>query len=148
LACQAHGRLAEDLLETFLSIVHIRFPILDPEDVRTRFASPDTHPNGPLSHALLAVSLAFGARFSDNPAISSDRAEISMREAGERTRSRIVQLMVVRTREVCEVRKIHRIVTNENCATLVLLEPLLGRRFPISLRTDPACALTTQRPRS
>lgn len=39
----------------------------------------------------------------------------------------MVQLLVVRAREVCEIRKIHRIVTVENCATLVLLEPLLGR---------------------
>ena len=122
-------RLAEDLLETFLSIVHIRFPILDPEDIRARFANPDTHPAGPLSHALLAVSLAFGARFSDNPIIASDREEISVRMEGARTRSRLVQLLVVRAREVCEVRKTHRIVSDENCATLVLLEPLLGRTY-------------------
>ena len=116
-------------METFLSIVHIRFPILDPEDIRNRFASPDTHPAGPISHPLLAVALAFGARFSDNPAIAADREEISTREQGIRTRSRLVQLLVLRAREVCEMRKIHRIVTEENCATLILLEPLLGREY-------------------
>lgn len=47
----------------------------------------------------------------------------------------MVQLLVVRAREVCEVRKIHRIVTQENCATLVLLEPLLGREYPSVLAT-------------
>jgi hypothetical protein len=51
-----------------------------------------------------------------------------MREPGDRTRSRLVQLLVVRAREVCEVRKIHRVVTEENCATLILLEPMLGRK--------------------
>lgn len=45
------------------------------------------------------------------------------------SRSRIVQLLVVRAREVCEVRKTHRVVTLENCQALIMLEPLLGREY-------------------
>jgi hypothetical protein len=97
---------------------------------------------------MLALAIAMGARFSDNPIIAHDRDEMSERDeeviqlahsqseglpSSERdrqrgrTRSRIVQLLVARAREVIEVCKTHRIATLENCQVLSLLEVLLGR---------------------
>lgn len=97
---------------------------------------------------MLALAIAMGARFSDNPIIAHDRDEMSerdeeavllrhktseglpMRERDRqrgRTRSRIVQLLVTRAREVIETCKTHRIATLENCQVLSLLEVLLGR---------------------
>ena len=110
---------------------------------------PDTHPAGPVPHAMLAIAVAMGARFSDNPIIAHDRDEISerdeeahLREMSQtdvlttrererqrgRTRSRIVQLLVARAREVAEACKTHRIANLENCQMLSLLEVLLGRK--------------------
>lgn len=121
--------LADDLIETFFSIAHIRFPILDQQTFRERFSQPDTHPLGPMSHAMLATAIALGARFSDNPVITTDRAEVSARETGPRSWSRMVHLLVIRAREVAEVNKCHRIATVENCQSLTLIEVLLGREF-------------------
>lgn len=108
--------------------------MLDPVSIRARLASPDTHPEGPVPHGLLAVMMAFGARFSDHAVINTDREECMDRDerafgAGQRPpRSRITQLLVIRAREVVEIQKTHRIATMTNIQILVLAELMLGSR--------------------
>ena len=72
--------LADDLIESFFSIVHPRIPMLDPASFRARFAAPDDHPDGPLPHNLVAVIMAYGSRFSDHPIIAHDRDELTARD--------------------------------------------------------------------
>lgn len=130
-------RLADDLLDTYYSIVHIRFPFLDSDDFRARFSDPDTHPEGPLYHPLLAVALAWGARFSDHPVIIADREEITSRLTGasgagmhgQPERSRLVQMMIIRAREVAEVNKAFRNAKVDNVRVAMLLESLLAREY-------------------
>lgn len=126
--------LADDLLDTYYSIVHIRLPILDPDEFRSRFGDPDAHPDGPLCSPLVAVALAWGARFSDHPLISADREEMSRRSDGDGQdgpgRSRIVQLMIIRAREVAEVHKAWRLASLDNVRLAVLMESLLARKSP------------------
>ncbi|EIW70020.1 hypothetical protein TREMEDRAFT_30253, partial [Tremella mesenterica DSM 1558] len=134
---QAHLKLtdegykdfADDLIETFFSIVHIRFPMLDGLLLRARLTEPDTHPKGPVSHGLVAVAIAWGSRFSDHPTIIADRQEVSARDqkGSGRSRSRICQLLVIRAREVVEASKMLRIPSVEAAQTLMLLEPLVAR---------------------
>jgi hypothetical protein len=122
-------RLADDLIETFFSIVHIRHPCLDPISFRERLHAPDTHPLGHLSHAFLAVTICLGARFSDNMVIAADREEMTERDNDPqgRSRSRIVQMLVIRSREVVEVCKILRKRSLENAQVLTLMESNLAR---------------------
>ena len=103
--------------------------------VRARIASPDMHPEGPLPHNLLAVAIAFGARFSEHPAIDKDREECTARDKRHdlRTRSRMVQLLVIRAREVAETWKTHRIRSLDNVRVLVLLETMSARERLIKL---------------
>jgi hypothetical protein len=114
--------------------------MFDPIDIRARIASPDTHPDGPLPHALLAVAIAFGARFSDHPAINKDREECTSKDGrhDRRMRSRIVQLLVIRAREVAEARKTHRVRSLDNVRVLVLLESMTARELCLldRYRTD------------
>ncbi|WVF71971.1 hypothetical protein IAT40_006781 [Kwoniella sp. CBS 6097] len=128
---EAMRDLADDLIETFFSITHPRMPILlDADEFRSSFASPDTHPSGALSHSLLAVVLGWGARFSEHPVITSDRKEVSARDfmiAPGRKRSRLVSLVIIRTREVTEWNRITRLPSLENAQALYFLEGLLGR---------------------
>jgi hypothetical protein len=128
-------RLADELLDSFFSITHIRYPLLDPDRFRAQFTEPDTHPDGPIYHPLLAVALAWGARFSENPVLLADREEISARDPEARargsTRSRMVQLLVVRAREISEVWKVFRYAKMENVQVGILLEPLLARTFSL-----------------
>ncbi|WVQ98940.1 hypothetical protein IAU59_006072 [Kwoniella sp. CBS 9459] len=128
---EAMRDLADDLIETFFSIVHPRGPILlNTDELRSRFASPDTHPSGPVTHALLAVILGWGARFSEHPVIISDREEVSARDMlikPGRKRSRLVSLIVIRAREVAEWNRITRLPSLENSQTLFFLESLLAR---------------------
>nr|XP_031861170.1 uncharacterized protein CI109_003531 [Kwoniella shandongensis]KAA5528242.1 hypothetical protein CI109_003531 [Kwoniella shandongensis] len=123
--------LAEQLLETFFTICHPRYPCGELETFRSRFQSPNTHPEGPLSHSLLAVALAYGARFSDHPVIVRDREECSSRDsdigARGRKRSRLIALAVIRAREVAEATKAFRLPSLEHVQALLMLEGLLGR---------------------
>lgn len=135
--------LAEDLLDTYFSIVHIRLPLLEPEDFRARFIDPDCHPDGPLYHPLLAVALAWGARFSDHPIINADREETSAQPSGssmpsQPSRSRMVQMLVIRAREVAEVNKAFRNAKVENVRLAILLEPLLARECLLQRAARPA----------
>ena len=125
--------LADDLVETFLNIALPRFPAFDANELRARLREPDTHPAGPVEHPLLALAMAFGARFSDHPAVEADRQELTVRDQQEHgignrpPRSRIIQLLVMRAREVIEVHKCHRVRHAPNALVLVLAESLFGR---------------------
>lgn len=143
-------RLADDLVDTFSTVVHPRFPLLDLFNIRARLASPDTHPDGPVPHNLLAVAIAFGGRFSDHSIINHDREECMTRDETNQgrpgrvpPRSRLVQLLVVRAREVVEVQKTHRIGSLVNVQVLTLLEYLVARGF--SLAKVPICTRLTGR---
>jgi hypothetical protein len=116
--------IAIDLIDTFFTIVDPRLPILDAHQFLARFQSPGTDP---LPHALLAVVLAFGARFVDHNVFRVDREECTARDADAtgRSRSRIVQLLVVRAREVSEMNKSCRIPSLANAQAMLLLEGLL-----------------------
>lgn len=85
-------------------------------------------------HPLLAVALAWGARFSECPTLTSDREEVSARDGTSAlkgfTRCRMVQLLVIRAREVSEVCKVFRNAKIENVQVGILLEPLLARESP------------------
>lgn len=64
-----------DLIETYFSIVHTRYPILDPIEFRRRFHTPSADNGGPPADVLVAVILAWGAKFSENPILVADRKE-------------------------------------------------------------------------
>jgi hypothetical protein len=121
-------RLVLDCIDHFFTLVNTRIPVLDPETFEARFATPDTHPEGPVSHALLAVVLAWGSRFLEEPAIFEDREECSVAYLGlDRSRTRMGELLVVRAREVVEANKVFRVPTMENVQTLCLMETLMAR---------------------
>jgi hypothetical protein len=67
-----------DLIETYFASVHIRYPILDPVEFRQRFHSPSPESGGPPADVLVAVMLAWGAKFSENPLILADRQESAL----------------------------------------------------------------------
>lgn len=119
--------MAIELIDSYFTIVDPRFPILDAHEFMARFQAPNTHPLGPLHHALLATVLAFGARFVDHAVFQADRDESTARDvdAGGRSRSRLVQLLVIRAREVMEMHKACRVATIENAQTLILMEALI-----------------------
>ncbi|WVR05392.1 hypothetical protein IAU60_002406 [Kwoniella sp. DSM 27419] len=123
--------LTEDLFETFFAIVQPRTPVIKPEDIRARFASSDTLTDPPLPVALLAVILAWGARFSEHPSIVADRRETRHSLVdGQRdkpTTGRLVSLIIVRAREVVEACGVMRIPSLENAQTLIYAEPLFGQ---------------------
>lgn len=122
--------LAIELIDSFFAIINSRLPLLEPQSFMSRFTSPMTDPGGPLPHPLLAVVLAFGAKFAENAHITSDRDETSARDpegVTGRTRSRMVQLLAIRAREVAEVGKVWRVPTVSNTQTLILMEGLMSR---------------------
>ncbi|WOO81373.1 uncharacterized protein LOC62_03G004902 [Vanrija pseudolonga] len=135
--------LAIELIDSFFAIINSRLPLLDPQSFMSRFTSPMTDPGGPLPHPLLAVVLAFGAKFAENAHITSDRDETSARDpegVTGRTRSRMVQLLAIRAREVAEVGKVWRVPTVANTQTLILMESLMCQA-PLLKRKYQACHL-------
>ncbi|OXG21701.1 hypothetical protein C366_01384 [Cryptococcus neoformans Tu401-1] len=138
LAADELTKLADDLIDSFFSVAHIRNPCYDPPTFRARLYTPNTHPQGPIPHPILATALAWGARFSDHPVIQQDRDECSQRRSsGEehgvqekgrgRKRSRLMQMAVIRAREVCEICRIWRIPSIDNVKALLNLDGLLGQ---------------------
>jgi hypothetical protein len=71
----ARMELVSDLIETYFSIVHTRYPILDPIEFRSRFHTPSADNGGPPADVLIAVIMAWGAKFSENPILVADRRE-------------------------------------------------------------------------
>ena len=125
-------RLADDLVESFFSLAHPRFAMFDPIHIRARLAQPDAHSDGAVPHNLLAIAIAFGARFSDHPAIDADREECLHRDetisgpGHKPPRSRMIQMLIIRAREVIEVQKTFRIPTLNNVQVLIIAEALIG----------------------
>ncbi|KDN51297.1 hypothetical protein K437DRAFT_55129 [Tilletiaria anomala UBC 951] len=73
--------LAHELINTYFSIMHPRFPVLNPQTFREQhlFASSDFRStygqDGAISEPVLAMVLLWGAKFSDHPIIVEDRKE-------------------------------------------------------------------------
>lgn len=76
----ARHEFVSSLLETYFSTVHIRYPILDPQEFSQRFHHHSTETGGPPSDVLIAVLLAWGAKFSTHPIILADRREAANEE--------------------------------------------------------------------
>ena len=124
--------MAEKFFEHVFFIQRARFASLDRARLRARFAFPDGHPEGPIPDNLLAVMIAFGSRFTPLDTLDLDREECMDRDemngrVQRPPRSRIVQLVMIRTREVVEVQKTHRIPSLENIQVLSFMETLLAR---------------------
>ncbi|CAE6414702.1 unnamed protein product [Rhizoctonia solani] len=127
---------ALDLIDVYFQICHTRLPILDPQNFRIRFKyslpqSPLPPPLPardvePLPSALIAVVLAWGAKFSEHPIIVHDRG------ASKDKSSILARALVRRAREVAEAERIFRIATPDNAIICLLLEPLQSQ-----LNTDP-----------
>ncbi|KAF8758641.1 GAL4-like Zn(II)2Cys6 (or C6 zinc) binuclear cluster DNA-binding domain [Rhizoctonia solani] len=80
----------------------------------------------PLPTALIAVVLAWGAKFSEHPIIVHDRG------ASKDKSSILARALARRAREVAEAERIFRIATPDNAIVCLLLEPLQSQ-----LNTDP-----------
>ncbi|CUA71603.1 multidrug resistance regulator 2 [Candida albicans SC5314] [Rhizoctonia solani] len=127
---------ALDLIDVYFQICHTRLPILDPHNFRTRFKyslpqAPLPPPLPvrdiePLPFALIAVVLAWGAKFSEHPIIVHDRGSSKDKS------SILARALVRRAREVAEAERIFRIATPDNAIICLLLEPLQSQ-----LITDP-----------
>ncbi|CAE6452840.1 unnamed protein product [Rhizoctonia solani] len=127
---------ALDLIDVYFQICHTRLPILDPHNFRTRFKHslpqaplPPPLPARdiePLPFALIAVILAWGAKFSEHPIIVHDRGNNKDKS------STIARALVRRAREIAEAERIFRIPTFDNAIICLLLEPLQSQ-----LNTDP-----------
>jgi hypothetical protein len=61
--------------DSYFSIVHIRYPIIDPDLFRKRWHDRSPELGGPPPDVLVAVILAWGAKYSESPIIVADRAE-------------------------------------------------------------------------
>ncbi|KAF9651348.1 hypothetical protein BDM02DRAFT_3163392 [Thelephora ganbajun] len=109
--------LALDLVEVYFQIVHTRFPLLNPEDFRSRFHGT-TKRSDPLHPALVATVVAWGAKFAENTLFVADR----QRNGG--TKSLFAIALVDRARELAELLKVHRISSPEHVIISLLLEPL------------------------
>ncbi|CAE6414217.1 unnamed protein product [Rhizoctonia solani] len=127
---------ALDLIDVYFQICHTRLPILDPQNFRVRFKYslpqaplPPPLPARdvePLPSALIAVVLAWGAKFSEHPIIVHDRG------ASKDKSSILARALVRRAREVAEAERVFRIATPDNAIICLLLEPLQSQ-----LITDP-----------
>ena len=126
--------MADELLDSFFQITHIRYPLLDQDQFRVQFNDPDTHPDGAIYHPLLAVAIAWGARFSESNILVADRAEMTARDQKGVSRCRMVQLLVIRAREVGEVWKAFRSPKMDNVLLGILMEPLIARKLDAVLR--------------
>ncbi|KAF8710565.1 GAL4-like Zn(II)2Cys6 (or C6 zinc) binuclear cluster DNA-binding domain, partial [Rhizoctonia solani] len=80
----------------------------------------------PLPTALIAVVLAWGAKFSEHPIIVHDRG------ASKDKSSILARALARRAREVAEAERIFRIATPDNAIVCLLLEPLQSQ-----LSADP-----------
>lgn len=72
---QRRDDFASDLIETYFSVVHARFPVLNPQSFRKRYYDRSSEHGGPPDDTLVAILLAWGAKFSENPLIAQDREE-------------------------------------------------------------------------
>jgi hypothetical protein len=80
------------------------------------------------------VALAWGARFSESHILVADREEMVARDQKGVSRCRVVQLLVIRAREVGEVWKAFRSAKMDNVFLGILMEPLLARKSDAGLK--------------
>jgi len=138
--------------------VHARLPFLNPTHFRARlnvnvpqYAS--IYANNPsasgasaeesLHPALMATVIAWGAKFSEHPLLVADRLNSSTRQSG------LAKTLIIRSREVAEALKVHRVPAAEHVVIALLIEPLQSRAFPsvpsfVALRV--AAAVLTSSP--
>jgi hypothetical protein len=117
--------LALDLVEVFFQIVHVRQPLLNPDDFRHRLhLSTAATAAGALSDqqqllhpALVATVVAWGAKFSEHPLIASERQRLN-------GQSPFAKALVDRARELAEALRVHRIASSDHIIIALLLEPL------------------------
>lgn len=111
---QFRARLQADLPVNLLSAISIRIP--------NSFVSVanETHHHA-LHPALLATVLAWGSKFSEHPILVEDRE-------GCNGRSRISRMLFVKTLEIAESEKVHRVPSSDHVVISLLLEPLRGRK--------------------
>lgn len=137
--------LALDLVEVFFQIVHTRFPLLNPTQIRARLGIPSrttsTSPyqNGystgfknvgkPLHPAMVATILAWGAKFAENSLFVADR----QRNGG--TLSLFAKTLIHRARELAEALKVHRVACAEHVVIALLIECLQSRKFLSSVQS-------------
>uniref|UniRef100_V5F3E1 Zn(2)-C6 fungal-type domain-containing protein n=2 Tax=Kalmanozyma brasiliensis (strain GHG001) TaxID=1365824 RepID=V5F3E1_KALBG len=74
---QRREDFVNDLVETFFSVVHARFPLLNPQLFRKRYYERSPEVGGAPPDVILALVIAWGAKFSENPLIAQDREESS-----------------------------------------------------------------------
>ncbi|SNX81721.1 uncharacterized protein MEPE_00426 [Melanopsichium pennsylvanicum] len=72
---QRREDFVNDLVETYFSVVHARLPLLNPQTFRKRYYERSEELGGPPSDIILAIVIAWGAKFSENPLIAQDRQE-------------------------------------------------------------------------
>ncbi|CBQ67824.1 conserved hypothetical protein [Sporisorium reilianum SRZ2] len=72
---QRREDFVNDLVETYFSVVHARLPLLNPQAFRKRYYDRSPELGGPPSDIILALVIAWGAKFSENPLIAQDRSE-------------------------------------------------------------------------
>lgn len=72
---QRRDDFVNDLVETYFSVVHARMPLLSPQTFKKRYYERTSDVGGPPSDVLLAIVIAWGAKFSENPLIAADRSE-------------------------------------------------------------------------
>lgn len=72
---QRREDFVNDLVETYFSVVHARLPLLNPQTFRKRYYERSEELGGPPSDIILAIVIAWGAKFSENPLIAQDRNE-------------------------------------------------------------------------
>ncbi|KAI9465043.1 hypothetical protein BJY52DRAFT_1114446 [Lactarius psammicola] len=124
---------ALDLVEVYFQVVHARLPFLNPTHFRARlnvnvpqYAS--IYANNPsasgasaeesLHPALMATVIAWGAKFSEHPLLVADRVNSSSRQSG------LAKTLIIRSREVAEALKVHRVPAAEHVVIALLIEPL------------------------
>ncbi|KAI5896651.1 uncharacterized protein SCHCODRAFT_02615463 [Schizophyllum commune H4-8] len=127
----ARAELAADLAEVYLQIVHPRLPLLNPARLRAQIraqpfvSGPDRGPDPerttplPIHPALLAVVLAWGAKFAEHPLLLADRALPAHNGA-----SFLASALITRTRALAEALAVHRIPSPDHILCALLLEPL------------------------
>lgn len=144
--------LALDLVEVYFQIVHTRFPLLNPSQIRARLGVPSRgtpnnspfqagYPVGfqnvtkPIHPAMVATILAWGAKFAENTLFVADR----QRNGG--TLSLFAKTLINRARELAEALKVHRVACAEHVVISLLIECLQSRKFR---RCKPMLKLTFQ----
>lgn len=132
--------LVTDFVSAFFTVVAPRIPLLNPHLFKEQVFNPDPKEKPP--HALIAVVIAFGARFSRHSIILADREEVAQEMSKEKPtskarqwsiegkgNSRIAIDLTLKAQEVAERSKAYRISTLSNVQACIMI-PYLLRSLP------------------